>query len=825
MDNPCCCFLSGESTSERKSLLKIALYTLPLVLLVVISSLVRAQTHSAPQHHRTVNLPPAFPADAYTPHGYIDNPYHSMVFNRSGVIRSFPPLGFGWWRAEFTGGYGGGARDHVNYVSILQMSVRIGAQSFVRSDDFRRSGVNLYSAYHTKHMVSYDWQWDSVAVSLKYFLPREHTIACLAEFENAGGGSREVILNATNMTSIGDVKWWGSDGLTARYSTELDACVGKIWAYGDVFIIGSEAQSFGHAVNDREVDWENWIRGTGSAGSASTSTRGRGPLWAAQRYGVTLQGHSHASILICLSRGKNEEWAAKELKVGRRTAVDSLQYQLARDQEFWSRCPVPAGDWPETWKRGWVYDFETLRMNVRPPVGIFNHPWDAMQIHSPRVVLGETSLDMLTFSYADPELAKEVIYGTFADALSPNVPCAREDGSVNMISSDGSECGTAPMWGYPFHVIKSIYSATLDTAWIRNLYPHLKAYIQWWLEHRTDAEGWLHCNNSWESGQDGSRRFLVAERNEGAVADFVRTVDVEASMAEAMKTMQAFADITGMRTDVEYWRALAERRIKNTREMFFSGWFRDVDARSKNPIILPDYFDVMMLAPLTCGIATPDQIKAVRPMFRYFQTNPGHWLEWPPHLITFTEAAWNARMMLVASEVVAETADRVYGRLDLRDVRFAKERDQFSYRIPGVANEFWPVADRLPGGENYGWGATLPMHIVRCIVGFRETDDVREKGFTLAPSLPRNLMQEGKKYELKNLEFRRIRTDVAYEVKDANRIRLTVRYHSPNPVSVLVLDDTGKEMARRKELDREGVCSFTGSNGVAYSVKFVEVQN
>jgi len=804
--------------------LKIVWYIRQVALLVTFSSFVSTQTLSVAPAHRAITIPPAFPANAYTPHGYIDNPYHSMVFNRSGVVRSFPPLGFGWWRADFTGSYGGGARDHVNYVSILQMGVTIGARSFVRSDDFRRSGVNLYSAYHTKHLVSYDWQWDSVLVSLKYFLPREHTIACLAEFENAGGASREVILSATNMTTIGDVKWWGSDGLTGRYSPDLDACVSKIWAYGDVFIIGSEAKSLAHTVSDRATDWEEWNRGANSAGVAGASTRGRGPLWAAQRYRVALQARSRGSILICLSRGKNEDWAATEFKVGLRTAVDSLQRQLARDQEFWSRCPVPAGDWPETWKRGWVYDFETLRMNVRPPVGIFNHPWDAMQIHSPRVVLGETSLDMMTLSYADPDLAKEVIYGTFADALSPNVPCAREDGSVNMISSDGSECGTAPMWGYPFHVINSIYSATLDSAWIRSLYPHLKGYIEWWLEHRTDAEGWLHCNNSWESGQDGSRRFLVAERNEGAVADFVRTVDVEASMAEAMKTMQAFAHVAGLRSDVEYWRVLAERRIKNTREMFFDGWFRDVDARTKSPIILPDYFDVMMLSPLTCGIATPDQVKAVRPMFRYFQTHPGHWLEWPPHLITFTEAAWNGGMTLIAADVVAETADRVYGRLDLRDVRFANEKDPFSYRVPGVANEFWPVADRPPGGENYGWGATLPMHIIRSIVGFRESDDLEGTGFALAPSLPKNLMRVGKKYELRNLQFRGIRTDVTYEVTASERVKLTMHYRSPNPVAVLVLDAKGKEIVRKKELNREGAFSFTASNGAAYSVKFVEAQ-
>ncbi|MEK6756358.1 MAG: trehalase family glycosidase, partial [Bacteroidota bacterium] len=497
-----------------------------------------------------------------------------------------------------------------------------------------------------------------------------------------------------------------------------------------------------------------------------------------------------------------------EFRVGLRSALDSLRAQFARDQEFWSRCPVLGGDWPEAWKRGWVYDFETLRMNVRPPIGIFKHPWDAMQIHSPRVVLGETSLDMMTLSYADPALAKEVIYGTFADALAPNVPCAREDGSVNMISSDGSECGTAPMWGYPFHVIQSIYLSTADTVWIRNLYPYLKAYIEWWLAHRTDKEGWLHCNNSWESGQDGSKRFLVAERNEGAVADFVRTVDVEASMAEAMKTMELFAGVAGKSTDVAYWQTLAERRIGNTREMFFDGWFRDVDSRTKKPIILPDYYDVMMLSPLACGVATEDQVKAVRPMFQYFQANPGHWLEWPPHLITFTEAAWNAGMSPVASEVVAETADRVYGRTDAREVRFRDEGDRFSYRVPGVANEFWPVRDRLPGGENYGWGATLPMHIIRSIVGFREKENVSATEFFLAPILPKAFVRAGKRYVVRNLHYREVTFDVTYEFEEFERMKITFEYRSPHPTAVTVLSKSGNAVYQQKDSKKANIISF-----------------
>jgi hypothetical protein len=35
-----------------------------------------------------------FPAGNYTPFGYLDNPYHTLWLNNSGLIRTAPPLGF-----------------------------------------------------------------------------------------------------------------------------------------------------------------------------------------------------------------------------------------------------------------------------------------------------------------------------------------------------------------------------------------------------------------------------------------------------------------------------------------------------------------------------------------------------------------------------------------------------------------------------------------------------------------------------------------------------------------------------------------------------------
>ena len=75
-----------------------------------------------------------------------------------------------------------------------------------------------------------------------------------------------------------------------------------------------------------------------------------------------------------------------------------------------------------------------------------------MQVHAPRVVLAEAAIDALLLGYADLDTAKAVLLGTFLDAPAPNVPCSREDGSYNMVGANGSECGTAPEWGYPTEV-------------------------------------------------------------------------------------------------------------------------------------------------------------------------------------------------------------------------------------------------------------------------------------------------------------------------------------------------------------------------------------
>ncbi|MCK4578770.1 MAG: hypothetical protein KAU50_08260, partial [Candidatus Marinimicrobia bacterium] len=262
-----------------------------------------------------------------------------------------------------------------------------------------------------------------------------------------------------------------------------------------------------------------------------------------------------------------------------------------------------------------------------------------------------------------------------------------------------------------------------------------------------------------------------------------------------------------------------EQRIRNTRSMFVGNWFRDVDGRTNQPIILKDHYDVMMLTPLTCGIATPEQAEAIRPMMRRFTKGP-HLIQWPPGIFTFSEAAWNAGSRMLSAEAVAGIADRVCQRTDARTVLYEDDSEPFAYRVPGVANEFWPKADRPGGGENYGWGATLPMFIIRNIIGFRESENLEETGFILAPAFPGNMAVAGKRYTCARLQYRDMTFRVTYTIQNSGKIVVNLESHSRRPRGITVTDKSGTVLLDHQKWKTNWAVSFEGKNDGVYQVSF-----
>lgn len=793
----------------------------------------------------------SFPPGQYTPFGYLDNPYHTAALNRSGVIRSVPPLGFGFWARPLPWPYGGatfgfGLSRQRNYLSLMHLSLCADGKVLRRPEDFQENGIELYSCYHTKNMMSYDFQANGLKFRAMYFLVGEHSLICLLQVENTSDIKKEMTVHASNI--YGDIYkgYWGCDGIVSLYNEEKDVAVSKFYADGDMFVLGANRKPHSYKATTEDEQWNKWMAENDLTGDKDKRTSLRihredteegktlGHMISVLSYVYGIDPGQTDTLTLGLTRGLSEGRTIHCFEEALGQAGVALRKKLLDDKRFYARAPVLTGDWPQAWKNGLIYHLETIRMNIHPPVGIYRHHWDGMQVHTPRVVLGESAIDSMCLSYADIELARDVLLGTFADALADNIPCSREDGSLNLVCGNGRETGTAPIWGMPFHVIHSIYLRDRDDAWIKQLYPYMKAYIEWWLQHRTDDEGWFHCACSWESGQDGSKRFRVGDV--AASAESVRTVDIEAAMAHAIKSMVLFAKVAGENQDVPYWEEMADRRIKRTRDMFVDGRFRDFDVHTGSPIILDDYYSVMMLAPISFGIATAEQTAASEEVFKYFHDNGRFWLEWPSFLFPFSEAAWNAAQRELLSEILVNSGSGIFPGMDSREPLYVEPRDapglplQYSYRLPGVAAEWWPYLrdgednERniwSRGCENYGWGAIFPTLLIRNLIGFREIDYLDEDCFGLCPALSHKMFEQGKTYGIANLNYRGTKIDVEYKVTNNDKIDIILRCRNANGIKVSVKNEQGRIKAESGNYAKRVRLKFGGDN---YQVHIVTLQ-
>ena len=246
---------------------------------------------------------------------------------------------------------------------------------------------------------------------------------------------------------------------------------------GDVFIHGASAAAgnplswgemgFGISLEDISI----WARGKWLA-APNITQRQQETGWQVRAFALPctfdLGGSDTKGVQlnVVLARGVSQDQTYQHWREGLEGFSHSEDERRIDDETFWKHAPQLSGDWPASWRRGMVYDLETLRMTIRPPVGVIPTYWDGMQIQAPRTVLAEAAMDCLFLSYADPALAAEVMLGHFESAPHPQQPCMREDGSYNMVADDGQLCGTAPEWGYPLWCCDQLFRRTDDVHWL-----------------------------------------------------------------------------------------------------------------------------------------------------------------------------------------------------------------------------------------------------------------------------------------------------------------------------------------------------------------------
>lgn len=721
------------------------------------------------------------PQDDFTPFGYLDNPYHSWKLNPSGVLRSLEPLGMGW-HVPNLGSY---VNNQFQYTAHLNIGLKIGRAVLVTPDDFRRHKCTINSTLHTKNRFEYTCVVPKLGLTLnaRYFLVDEHALGCILTFSTTSNAPLPItcLLTHQHTHNPHTSRLW-EHGLYALQDRAGGYAMLGLASEGDVFTHGAmaagggalawEDAGFGVTLDDIAA----WAQGA-RLHPPGVTEREPGSGWQLRAlslpFSFELGGAFPTTRVIhaLLARGVSQDQSLARWKESIESIASAEEAHRAADETFWQRAPQLSGDWPAHWRRGFVYDFETLRMMMRPPSGIIPHVWDAMQIQAPRTVLAEAALDTLFLSYADPELAAGAILGHFESSPRPNLPCMREDGSFNMVADDGQICGTAPEWGFPLWCCDQIFRRRGDRAWLRSLYPHAAAYLRWWLQERSDAEGWLGYACSWESGQDVSTRF-GPQQTGGSIIQHVRPVDLQASMAQGAAILARWAALLyeedhpendAYRAEAERWQSVAADFTLKTRQMWHNGWFRDYDSVAKE---WSGERDAMHLSPVFCGTAEPGYIELLRPALAQPPANNPHWrpLSWPPILMMVVEAAHAASMSLEAAELAYRFIDASYRSID------ARTRDEYG-NIPGVTRENRRLVEQKWGAdyvnsgiEGYGWGALSILLVIRYLLGLQE---VEAGTLTVAPMLPRNLRRPGASYRLGPLSWGRSLLHVECLVRDA----------------------------------------------------------
>lgn len=734
-----------------------------------------------------------FPVDKYTPHGYLDNPAHGWGVGPGGVLRSRSGLGMGWHYPSFAHAY----NRKWEYRAFLQLGLYWNGRWLFEQADFEEAGFSFYSDYHSKSMFSLVFEQGGLRGRVIFFVaensgPESDALGCLVQLANRSeeaiqGRFSAVIDYERNLEQGLD---WTS-GLFCR--SNQGGLTVAAFQEGTALHFRSAKPAMGKPLKALSLAaLQEQLAGNVISQTDEPLFTLESPVAscaAAQVFEYNLAPNRLEMYALTLCRDVSEfpacTRATRLLENDAEPFYKALAAAQEEDKRFWQSAPQLSGDWPDYVRRGLVYDLETLRMLVRRPMGIYKNPWDAMQIQVPRTVLAEAALDMLILSYADPIAAKAVIYGTFADAPEPNIPCSREDGSYNMVAVDGSPCGTAPEWCFPFHCIELIYRRTGDRDWLSALYPYLENFINFWVQERTDKQGRPFYKCSWEAGQDNSPRFGIKDdpSGGGALTEHLWPVDLTAALTQACWLLASWGQSVGMPDSrVQHWNELGSRFAAQVHQLWDAekSWFFDYNRRTE---ALSDVLDTMQLAPFLCRVASPAQIQAVLSQL----ANPPkhgqifHALMWPSIAFCLIEACSEAGYSDLAAQHSWAALRGVYRWLDSRPPTTEPDKGG----LPGVGREYWPQVgspDAEPprgggGAEVYGWGCLSAYMLLRYVIGFQE-----ERGpaaIVLRPNLPDELLQPGKVYTVRSLAYLNVFIDITYKIKENKELEVTLILNHP----------------------------------------------
>ena len=218
------------------------------------------------------------------------------------------------------------------------------------------------------------------------------------------------------------------------------------------------------------------------------------------------------------------------------------------------------------------------------------------------------------------ELAKDQMRALF-DYQEPNgfIPdCIYRN---NLLEENNYRNTKAPLAAW---AIWKIYEKTKEANFIKEFYPKLKLYHNWWYKERDhDQDGLCEFGSTdgtviaakWESGMDNAVRFddsKILKNGEKAYSLDQESVDLNSFLYAEKNYLQKMAEVLKLSEEAKKWReesAALKVRIQNQFWDARTGWFYDTTIDGKTLIKAMGCEGYL---PVWAEVATPEQVQQAK---------------------------------------------------------------------------------------------------------------------------------------------------------------------------------------------------------------------
>ncbi len=315
----------------------------------------------------------------------------------------------------------------------------------------------------------------------------------------------------------------------------------------------------------------------------------------------------------------------KELAVGLQKSSSILnnhRKSLLENEKRWNDYLAKAlrSDMSHKYDRVAVKAIVTLMSNWRTHRGALLHE-GIVPSHAVGYFVGFWAWDSWKYSAAlakvHPELAKNNIRAMFDYQLPDGmiIDCIHTDSSEN-----NARDSKPPLISW---AVDEIFTHTKDTAFVREMYPQLMDYYNWWYTKRDhDKNGMCEFGSTdgtleaaaWESGMDNAIRFDDAKMLKNAPYEDAwsldqESVDLNSYLALESKLLKKFSSLLGVTFDApDYSDQVADYFFDKENNFFFDR--RLADGSFINEMGCEAY------TPLWAKVATSEQVDKMLPILQ-----------------------------------------------------------------------------------------------------------------------------------------------------------------------------------------------------------------